>query len=91
MRTTVTLDPDVERLIAEAVHRDRKSFKEVVNEAIRRALAPGAPSRGRSRFDVVSHRTALVPGIDHARLNALADQLDDESTVSPARPVRRAR
>ena len=31
MRTTVTLDPDVERLLREAMHRSRLSFKETLN------------------------------------------------------------
>ncbi len=38
MRTTVTLDPDVERLIKEEIHRTHKSFKAVLNDAIREKL-----------------------------------------------------
>ena len=41
MRTTLTLDPDVARRIEDEVHRLRKPFKQVVNDALRRALAPG--------------------------------------------------
>lgn len=87
----MTLDPDVERLIADAVHRERKSFKQVVNDSIRRALKPAERRRSRPRFEVVAHRTALVPGIDRGRLNALADQLDDEVVAATAHPRRRAR
>jgi len=42
MRTTLALDPDVARLLEEEAHRQRKPFRQVVNEAIRRGLAPGA-------------------------------------------------
>ena len=35
MRTTVTLDPDVERLIRDAMRERAISFKEALNEAAR--------------------------------------------------------
>jgi len=38
-RITVTLDPDVAARIEDEMHRQRKQFKQVVNEAIRRGLA----------------------------------------------------
>ena len=40
MRTTLTIDDDVARLIDEAVHRERRPMKQVVNDALRRALEP---------------------------------------------------
>lgn len=46
MRTTVTLDPDVEMLIKRAMRERGLTFKEAVNEAIRAGVAPrrrGAP------------------------------------------------
>jgi len=39
MRTTITLDPDVERLLEQAQARTKASFKETVNQALRRGLA----------------------------------------------------
>lgn len=38
MRTTVTLDPDVERLIKDAMRERGISFKEALNEAARDGL-----------------------------------------------------
>ena len=38
MRTTVTLDPDVERLIRDAMRERAISFKEALNEAARIGL-----------------------------------------------------
>jgi hypothetical protein len=84
MRTTLTLDPDVARLLEEATARQRKSFKEVVNEAIRRGLAPGATPRARLRYRVEAHRTSLRPGIDAEALNALADEIEDEAVIAKA-------
>lgn len=39
IRTTLTLDPDAAALIQDAIHRDRRPMKQVVNDALRRALA----------------------------------------------------
>ena len=38
MRTTVTLDPDVERLLKNEAHRRGASFKVALNEAVRKAF-----------------------------------------------------
>ncbi|MGH7962252.1 MAG: CopG family transcriptional regulator [Candidatus Binatia bacterium] len=43
MRTTITLDQDVAAKLKAEARRSGKSFKETINEAIRRGLvAPGA-------------------------------------------------
>lgn len=82
MRTTLTLDPDVASLIEEAVHRERRPFKEVVNEALRRGLTPSsAPPRDKP-FKVVPHKAVLLPGWDPAGFNRLADELEDEAMVA---------
>ena len=71
------------RLIEDAVHRERRPRKQVVNDALRRALAP-APGR-RERIRVIAHRSAVRTGIDLQRLNQLADELEDEAIVDVAR------
>jgi hypothetical protein len=78
MRTNLTLEPDVARLIEEEAHRERKTIKQVVNEALRRGLAPQARARG-ERYTVRPHKTALRPGIDPGSFNKLADELEDEA------------
>jgi putative NADH-flavin reductase len=82
MRTTLTLDPDVARMLEEEAARQRKPFKQVVNEAIRRGLAPTAATRSRRRYRVRPHRTALRPGIDALGLNKLADELEDDAVLA---------
>ena len=42
MRTTVTLDPDVERLIRGAMQERGASFKETLNQAVRDGLTKKA-------------------------------------------------
>lgn len=85
MRTTLTLDPDVVRMLEAEVHRARKPLKQVVNEALRRGLTtPGARSP-RRRHRVRPHVARLRPGLDAGRLNALADELEDAAVVRRAR------
>ena len=78
MRTTMTLDDDVVDLIEEATRRERRSMKEVVNDALRRALR--AEQTRPYRVDV--HFSQLRPGIDTERLNELADDEDDSETIA---------
>lgn len=88
MRTTLTLDPDVARLLEEEAHRQRKPFKQVVNEAIRRGLAPAPNARNAGRFRVRPHKTTLRPGIDAGSLNRLVDEFEDEAVVAKLRAKR---
>lgn len=89
MRTTVTLDPDVERLLADAVHRERRPFKQVVNDALRRGLAPQAAPRTAKPVRIVPHRARLRPGLDPLGFNRLADELEDAAVLSKGRRTRR--
>ncbi len=52
MRTTITLDDDVAVLVRRIERTQHKSFKEVVNAALREGLArlDRAPGQRRSRF-----------------------------------------
>jgi hypothetical protein len=84
MRTTLTLDPDVARLIDEAVHRERRPMKQVVNDALRRALTPPR-AVATERYYLTPHRTALRPGLDLTGFNRLADELEDEQIIERAR------
>lgn len=89
MRTTLTLDADVARLIRDAMHRERKTFKDAVNDAIRRGLTPSPMREPREVYRVTPHVAALAPGYDRAGFNQLADELEDAAIV--AKPVGRRR
>ena len=88
MRTTLTLDPDVARLLAEEAHRQRKPFKQIVNEAIRKGLAPSTGEKRQAVFRVRPHRTSLRSGIDVASFNKLADELEDDAVIEKLRAER---
>lgn len=83
MRTTLTLDSDVARLLEDAVHRERRPIKQVVNDALRRGLTTPGPRR--RPYQVKVHHSALRPGLDLAGFNKLADELEDEAILQRAR------
>jgi hypothetical protein len=83
MRTTLTLDPDVAKLVRETVKHEQLTLKDVINEALRKGLKP---SESRPVFRVVAHSSALQPGLDPRGFNQLADELEDEAVLS-ARPI----
>lgn len=67
MRTTLTLDPDVEAMLEAHRRRHRLGLKEAVNEALRRGLrAESEAPRSRKPFKTraVSHGRALIPNVD---------------------------
>jgi hypothetical protein len=84
MRTTVTLDADVAELLDEAVHRERRPFKAVINDAIRRGLSPRVARRAAAPYRVTPHHSELMPGIDPAAFNRLAGELEDEEILRKA-------
>ena len=76
MRTTPTIDPDVEQLLQREMRRTDKSMKAVVNGALRRGLgARGKPPRP-PRFRVEPHPFAFRTGVATDRLNQLVDELE---------------
>ncbi|MPY87202.1 MAG: antitoxin [Luteitalea sp.] len=83
MRTTLTLDPEVARLVEDAVHRERRPMKQVVNDALRRALAPTRPRR--QPYQLTPHQSTVRPGFDLAGFNRLNDELEDETIIDSAR------
>lgn len=86
MRTTVTLDPDVDRLLREAQHRMRTTFKETLNQAIRRGLMGTDRERG-PRFEVAARPMGLRPGIDPTALRDLDDEMEIDAFLSNARAL----
>jgi hypothetical protein len=76
VRTTVTLDRDVERLLRETMHHSRQSFKQTLNTALRNALNPKVAPAKTGRFVVKARPMGIRAGIDPAGFNKLADELE---------------
>jgi hypothetical protein len=80
VRTTVTLDPDVEQLLRDAMQQRRQSFKEALNQAIRAGLSRAGDLGVADRpFTLHTQPMGLRTGIDPGRLNQLADELESDS------------
>lgn len=85
MRTTVTIDPDVQALLRKAMRERGAPFKQVLNAAIREGLR--GPSRKRDK--PFRQRTFDMgrPLVDLTKALSLAAALEDAQTLS--RPRRR--
>jgi hypothetical protein len=80
MRTTVTLDSDVEQLLRDSMQQRRLSFKEALNQAIRVGLSRTADlAPDEAPFTVRARRMGLRAGLDAGRLNRMADELEAEA------------
>ena len=77
MRTTVTLDPDAEQLVKQAMKDRGLSFKEVVNEAIRSGLGS---ARGRRRPRIATYDMG-EPKIDLTKALQISGELEDEARL----------
>ncbi len=80
MRTTVTLEPDVEALIRKAMRKRGLSFKAALNQAVRDGLTRPAPRRGRP-FALKTYRMGYRPEVSLDRALALAAALEDEEIL----------
>lgn len=79
MRTTLTLDDDIARQLQERSRRSGVSFKEIVNETLRKGLGRGEkPTARLPRFEVKAKARGFRAGVDVLRLNQLNDELEME-------------
>lgn len=77
MRTTITLEPDVEALLQKLMRERGMSFKEAVNSCLRAALRPAVP-----RVDYVFPTFDLgEPSVDMVHALRLAADLEDEEVA----------
>ncbi len=83
MRTTVTLDNDVENLLRKAMRERDESFKEVLNQAIRDGL------RGASSRKAAAYRPMVFdmgkPLVDLTKALSLAQDFEDQEALSKHR------
>ena len=86
MRTTVTLDPDVARLLDHHARQTGKSFKATLNAAVRAAYGQTPGSNTRPPFVVEARSMHLRTGLDASRLNSLLDDLDADQFLEKATP-----
>ncbi len=78
MRTTVTLDPDVETLIRAVMQERGLSFKEALNQAVRTGLAT---RDGSSLFRTPTSRMGFNPVVPWDKALRLAGEAEDDELV----------
>lgn len=77
MRTTLSLDDDVAAKLATASRKSGKSFKETVNDALRRGLLSAQTAHKPKPFVVEPQKMgALKPGLSLDKTSALIDEAD---------------
>jgi len=81
MRTTVTLDPDVERLLKDEAHKRGASFKVALNEAVRRAFRLAPPTGKRKRFVVKAYNMGPAK-IDLTHTGRLIDEMEVDDFIA---------
>src|SRR5262249_51529376 len=69
MRPTVTLEPDLPKKTKALAPRRKLSFKQALNEVIRRGLTTPDRHSAQTRFTVQPHAGGFRPGIDPGKLN----------------------
>lgn len=89
MRTTVTIDPDVEVLLKKAMQERREPFKQVLNNAVREALA-GGRRKPATRFKQATFKMGK-PLVDLTKALSLAAELEDSELLEKVHRRRAAR
>jgi hypothetical protein len=85
MRTTLTIDDGLAKMLKELSHSSNKPFEQVVNETLRAGLSaaqtrPGTPYRLKP-----AALGGVLPGIDLDRALALADAIEDQEVAARMR------
>ena len=77
MRTTLTIDDDVAFGLKRMQESEsEKSFKEVVNEVLRRGLTSPKPKQARKKFKVKAYPLNLREGLNLDNIEELLDQVE---------------
>ena len=76
VRTTITLDQDVERNLKEHMRKTGGSFKESVNELLRMGLLKAGKTSAMKPFTVKARPMGLREGLSYDNVEDLLDQLD---------------
>lgn len=79
MRTTVTLDPDVEAKLKATMRERGISFKAALNDAVRAGLNGPAPAA--RRFTMPTAPLGVLPGVNLDKALTLAGEMEDEEIL----------
>ena len=87
----LTIDPDVAQLLKQATHTGKLGLKAAVNVALRRGLVHQKTALQPEPFRVEAKAMGLRLGLDPARLQDLADEIELEAFAATASRLRKAK
>jgi hypothetical protein len=76
VRTTLTIDDDVAAKVRAEMHRSKRSFKETINDILRRGLNSRTPRPPLGRFVVRARPLGQRPGLNYDKVGELLDQIE---------------
>lgn len=76
MRTTLTLDDDVQAKLEREARREGKSFKEIVNYYLRLGLTAREACRPKRKFQVRARPMGLREGLSAVSVARLLEELE---------------
>ncbi len=88
MRTTITLDPDVEVRLQRLMHERGITFKAAVNETLRAGLDHERTAAQVGPYVLPAFDLGIRPGIDIDRIGHLIHDWEDEEIVRKMREGR---
>lgn len=80
VRTTLTLEDDVAARVKRESQRSGRSFKDVVNDLLRRGLEAKRPQRASKPFVVRARPLGVRPGLDYDNVADLLEQIEGPFT-----------
>ncbi len=77
MRTTITLDEDVEKKLDAEVRRQKgATFKDIINETLRVGLLTKRELKAAEPFKVKARPMGVMPGLNYDNIGDLVEHLE---------------
>ncbi len=76
MRTTLTIDDDIAKLVEDEVRRSGDTFKGTVNRLLRQGLIASKNPEPRKRFVVTPRKMGLPPGLSYDSIPELLEKIE---------------
>jgi hypothetical protein len=76
VRTTLTLDEDVRARLQGEMRRSGRSFKDVVNDCLRRGIEGIRSAPGRKPFKIQARPLGVQPGLDYDNVTELLERIE---------------
>lgn len=76
MRTTLTIDDDIARLVEQEVQRSGESMKGTVNRLLRLGLAASKKPEKRKPFKVKARPLGIRPGLSYDSIPELLEKIE---------------